>query len=538
MDDDDAFLYGDASDGQAQASSSAAVTATKDGARCVCVSLTHSSQIPNLTSSYSDTHSAQHATAQNGQDDSQEVPMEEEDEDDDLEIILDNPDAAAPSTAQQPSKLQQQQQANSRFQKTFVTPSAYSSNTAVRPLLPGQRPTSPPLPYPRPQPETQQSRAQDEVAPSFDSLPAVLEDNTSLFDVDIDSLPEKPWRAPGAHLADYFNYNLDEPSWKMYVTRQKRQRHETEDNRNHPFRAFAELPVQEAWNALPPESKGLLMQTVMASMPGPNPMAAMMMAAAANMQQQNNNSQNNNENQNNTMDDAISDASGPARKRQRYDDPDDGSNNYPPNNMMGQQMNMGMPPMGMMMMPPPGMDPSMFMMMGGNTGGGGGRGRGGNRYQGGGQRNNPFGMQPNQRFPHQQQRNNYNIADDAESVTDTSQGGLSGRAPLPPGREISPSLPGNVPTGPRRNAPPTGPRNKASYRDKDASGGAFGHVNDGLDYGSSALPNAGSAKDGSDRRSRSPNYDDYDDYRDSSRATQRSSRSRRSPSDDRHHSPP
>lgn len=38
----------------------------------------------------------------------------------------------------------------------------------------------------------------------------------SAFDVDIDTLPSKPWRRKGADPSDYFNYDFDEASWKQY----------------------------------------------------------------------------------------------------------------------------------------------------------------------------------------------------------------------------------------------------------------------------------------------------------------------------------
>lgn len=41
----------------------------------------------------------------------------------------------------------------------------------------------------------------------------------TVFDVDIDSLDDKPWRRPGADITDYFNYGFDEISWKQYCRR-------------------------------------------------------------------------------------------------------------------------------------------------------------------------------------------------------------------------------------------------------------------------------------------------------------------------------
>jgi hypothetical protein len=38
----------------------------------------------------------------------------------------------------------------------------------------------------------------------------------TIFEVDIDSFEEKPWRYPGVEMTDYFNFGLNEESWKDY----------------------------------------------------------------------------------------------------------------------------------------------------------------------------------------------------------------------------------------------------------------------------------------------------------------------------------
>ena len=38
----------------------------------------------------------------------------------------------------------------------------------------------------------------------------------TIFDVDIDSFEEKPWRHPGVDISDFFNFGFDEESWKQY----------------------------------------------------------------------------------------------------------------------------------------------------------------------------------------------------------------------------------------------------------------------------------------------------------------------------------
>lgn len=52
----------------------------------------------------------------------------------------------------------------------------------------------------------------------------------SIFDLNLDSLEDKPWRKPGADITDYFNYGFTEDTWKIYCDRQKRLRNEMNPN--------------------------------------------------------------------------------------------------------------------------------------------------------------------------------------------------------------------------------------------------------------------------------------------------------------------
>lgn len=38
----------------------------------------------------------------------------------------------------------------------------------------------------------------------------------TVFDIDIDSFEEKPWKYTGVDTSDYFNFGLDEDNWKDY----------------------------------------------------------------------------------------------------------------------------------------------------------------------------------------------------------------------------------------------------------------------------------------------------------------------------------
>ncbi len=47
-----------------------------------------------------------------------------------------------------------------------------------------------------------------------------------LFDHDLDSIEDKPWRKPGADLTDYFNYGFTETTWRAYCIKQRALRDE------------------------------------------------------------------------------------------------------------------------------------------------------------------------------------------------------------------------------------------------------------------------------------------------------------------------
>ncbi|CAI2165184.1 13716_t:CDS:10 [Funneliformis geosporum] len=49
-------------------------------------------------------------------------------------------------------------------------------------------------------------------------------EGTGIYDVDLDSFEDKPWRKPGADITDYFNYGFNEYTWKAYCAKQKQMR--------------------------------------------------------------------------------------------------------------------------------------------------------------------------------------------------------------------------------------------------------------------------------------------------------------------------
>ncbi|KAJ3125370.1 hypothetical protein HK098_000317 [Nowakowskiella sp. JEL0407] len=51
-------------------------------------------------------------------------------------------------------------------------------------------------------------------------------DGKDIFEVELDSFEDKPWRKPGADLTDYFNYGFNEDTWRAYCQKQKQAREE------------------------------------------------------------------------------------------------------------------------------------------------------------------------------------------------------------------------------------------------------------------------------------------------------------------------
>lgn len=51
-----------------------------------------------------------------------------------------------------------------------------------------------------------------------------LINGVSIYEFNIESLEDKPWRKPGADITDYFNYGFNEDSWKIYCDRQRKLR--------------------------------------------------------------------------------------------------------------------------------------------------------------------------------------------------------------------------------------------------------------------------------------------------------------------------
>ncbi|GAA97973.1 uncharacterized protein L969DRAFT_84541 [Mixia osmundae IAM 14324] len=211
----------------------------------------------------------------------------------DLDIILDAPDPVAPpgfnphaarlpilpqrpvaiaSPGVQPAALAapaQQQALLSAGTSNAATPIASGSAT-----LNGHGQLYPPEVIPGtlnqiPSADPSQALTIPSMRPTVDlTKPAMLHTAQNIYELNIDSLPQTPWREPGIDLSEYFNYGFDEMTWRAYAKQQLQLRAERDEERMNPFAAFANQPVEEAWASLPLELKGMMMQTIMSSFGG------------------------------------------------------------------------------------------------------------------------------------------------------------------------------------------------------------------------------------------------------------------------------
>lgn len=101
------------------------------------------------------------------------------------------------------------------------TPSASQPDPAQSVAIPPQSTAmQPQIPPEGPPPFAASSAPKVEVEPDTQALqvPGTTAegDPMTIYHIDPSSLPEKPWRRPGADLSDWFNYGFDEFTWKHY----------------------------------------------------------------------------------------------------------------------------------------------------------------------------------------------------------------------------------------------------------------------------------------------------------------------------------
>lgn len=223
-----------------------------------------------------------------------EEDMDDAESEDSLEIVMDiNPNAPRPAhemarrvgavpvrppPAEQIQQLQRQPSASSAINYNTRPDSASPQKPPANPFLSlpavtaaTVRPTGQPIPTRSrtPPPDLSSRDAQyTPAAPLGENGEAPMDFKPQpqpIVDVDIESIEDKRWRRSGAHMADYFNYGFDEPTWIEWCAKQKRMRDERDKERENPFHVFASKPLPEAWQGLPMEQKGALMQVIMTS---------------------------------------------------------------------------------------------------------------------------------------------------------------------------------------------------------------------------------------------------------------------------------
>ncbi|CAO1628799.1 unnamed protein product [Parajaminaea phylloscopi] len=258
MDDDDAFLYGDeTSDGPVTTvQQSAAVTEPAESSAVAAAPAKvgdHSGASTGVVALAAGTDATGNAQAVSSDDEEDEDEDEdEEDSDSDLEIVLDTSIEAppappsrhvqpapkvpqlTPSKVQPPSRMPQTtftSEYTPRSRNDAADPraiTATSNGSGVEPNASDidapapdlSLPTKPMLLPEGPPPFAAANGPHVDLAPSVSALqvPGMTGEGEqmNIYHIDPSSLPEKPWRRPGADLADWFNYGFDEMSWREY----------------------------------------------------------------------------------------------------------------------------------------------------------------------------------------------------------------------------------------------------------------------------------------------------------------------------------
>jgi len=91
----------------------------------------------------------------------------------------------------------------------------------------------------------------------------------TIYQVDIESLPEKPWRRPGANLSDWFNYGFDEHTWALWCAKKNMM---SEARADLGAADEAQVPGMSAMPFMPPMEGS---QDAFAAMFGPGAMMSM-----------------------------------------------------------------------------------------------------------------------------------------------------------------------------------------------------------------------------------------------------------------------
>eukprot|EP00043_Microstomoeca_roanoka_P013266 m.129862 g.129862 ORF g.129862 m.129862 type:complete len:407 (+) comp15710_c0_seq1:224-1444(+) len=97
--------------------------------------------------------------------------------------------------------------------------------------------------------EQEQAKRQ---AKKIDLDPTAMYKGVNILDLQLETLPEKPWREPGADISDYFNYGFNEETWKLYAKKQVELRKLAESLRQQPVAAAPQMQMAPAPPMPPP----------------------------------------------------------------------------------------------------------------------------------------------------------------------------------------------------------------------------------------------------------------------------------------------
>ncbi|PKI52322.1 FIP1[V]-like protein isoform X1 [Punica granatum] len=83
-------------------------------------------------------------------------------------------------------------------------------------------------------------------------LEFTLPSHKTIFEVDIDSFEEKPWKYPGVDNTDFFNFGLNEESWKDYC--KQLEQHRLENTMQSRIRVYESVRTEQEFDPdMPPE---------------------------------------------------------------------------------------------------------------------------------------------------------------------------------------------------------------------------------------------------------------------------------------------
>ena len=101
-------------------------------------------------------------------------------------------------------------------------------------------------------------------APTDDGTSSLIQlDVTSALDIDIESLPSKPWRKADANISDYFNYGMDEASWLEYRKEQLKLREKNGGSSQLPKMTMTQQQQQQQQQRMmmtPQQQQAMMMQ--------------------------------------------------------------------------------------------------------------------------------------------------------------------------------------------------------------------------------------------------------------------------------------